>query len=66
MTVPSWLWIGTPLKFSIWFANRVVTWTGAFYVWRRFRRTHRIWFWLIVINAVSLVALVIALFFLRT
>ena len=46
MIWPAWLWIGTPLKFSVWMTNRLATWTGSFYVWKRARSKQRVWMWL--------------------
>lgn len=61
MVWPHWLWIGTPLKFSLWLLNRLATWTGLLYVWRRRRSKRLFWVWLILINAVSLGALLLVL-----
>ena len=65
MIWPAWLWIGTPLKFSVWMTNRVATWTGSFYVWKRARTKRRVWMWLLLLNAVSLGALCLFLFWLH-
>lgn len=65
MIWPAWLWIGTPLKFSVWMTNRVATWTGSFYVWKRARSRRRVWMWLLLLNAVSLGALCLFLFWLH-
>lgn len=54
---PSWLWIGTPFKFSLWMLNRFLTWTGLLFFWKRFRASRFVWAWIIVINVVSLGAL---------
>ena len=55
--LPSWLWIGTRLKFSLWVTNRLLTWTGGYYVWKRFRARRDFWVWIIPMNVVSFVAL---------
>ena len=62
MVWPSWLWIGSSVKFFLWLGNRLATWTGSFFFWRRFRSRRRVWVWLFVINVVSLAGLC-ALFF---
>ena len=54
---PAWLWIGTRLKFGLWLFNRLGTWTGSFFFWKRFRSRRRIWVWLMLINFLSLGAL---------
>ena len=66
MLWPSWLWIGTPTKVTIWLTNRLATWTGVYYFWRRFR-THR-YFWplLITINLASVSALGLIFYWLHT
>ena len=56
---PSWLWIGSRTKLSWWLANRLATWTGLFYFWKRFRSHRLFWFWTITINIVSLAALML-------
>ena len=65
MVWPSWLWIGTPVKFSLWLLNRLATWTGLFYLWRRFRSQRLFWVWFAVINVASLSGLAILFFWLR-
>ena len=65
MLWPAWLWIGTRQKFVLWLSNRLVTWTGSVYFWRRFRGRQRIWAWLLLINAVSLSALALLFFWLH-
>ena len=62
MAWPAWLWIGTPLKLKLWLGNRLATWTGMWYMWKRAHPGRRIWPWLLALNAVSLGVLV-ALFF---
>ena len=62
--VPPWLWISTPLKFSLWLGNRLSTGVGAFFFWRRFRARRLIWVWLFLINAASLSALGLVFFWL--
>ena len=57
MIWPSWLWILTPTKFFLWLGNRLATWTGSFYFWKRFRSRRAVWVWLILLNAISLAAL---------
>lgn len=65
MVWPAWLWIGTPLKFSVWLANRFATGTGLLYLWRRLRSRRHFWLWFILINACSISLLVLLLFWLR-
>ncbi len=62
---PTWLWIGTPFKLTLWLANRLATWTGLAYVWRRFRTQRHRWIWLTIINTVSLAALAAVFFWLH-
>ena len=66
MIWPSWLWIGTPLKFFLWLSNRVATWTGSLYVWKRLRATRHVWWGLLVLNLVSWGGLCLLFFWLRT
>ena len=54
MVWPAWLWVGTRLKFVLWLSNRLATWTGLFFVWRRWRSRRLIWLWLSLLNLVSL------------
>ena len=54
MVWPAWLWVGTRLKFVLWLSNRLATWTGLFFVWRRWRSRRLIWLWLGLLNLVSL------------
>ena len=61
----SWLWIGTPFKFALWLANRVATWTGLFFLWRRWQSRRHAWLWLLLLNAVSFGALALIFFWLR-
>ena len=62
---PSWLWIGSPLKMGLWLVNRLATWTGMFYVWKRFRSTPRFWVWFALINVMSLGAMGLLFFWLH-
>ncbi|MBI3996221.1 MAG: hypothetical protein HY352_01055 [Candidatus Omnitrophica bacterium] len=57
MLLPSWLWIGTPVKVVLWLANRLATWTGSWYFWKRFKGRRRLWLWLLALNALSFTAL---------
>lgn len=57
MVWPSWLWIGTRLKFFLWLGNRLATWTGVFWLWKRFRSRRTMWLWVMLINVVSFGAL---------
>ena len=66
MLWPSWLWIGTRLKFFLWLGNRFATWTGSFYLWKRLRATRHLWVWLILVNVVSLAGLGLLFFWLHT
>lgn len=63
---PSWLWISSPVKCVIWLGNRLLTWTGIYYVWRRFRSRRRFWCWFILINLASLSTLIGLFFWLHT
>lgn len=65
MAWPSWLWVGTPLNFSLWWLNRLATWTGMLYLWKRFRSTQNVWVWLLLVNAVSLGGLCLVFFWLH-
>ncbi len=65
MLWPSWLWIGTRAKFSLWLANRLTTWSGSFYFWRRFRSTQRVWLWLLIINVLSWGALALLFYWMH-
>ncbi len=65
MLWPAWLWVGTPLKFSLWLANRVAAWTGLAYVWKRFRAQRHLWLWIALLNVVSLGGLVVLFFWLH-
>ena len=57
MTWPAWLWLGSRLKLSLWLGNRIATWTGLYYFWKRFRARRDFWVWCLVINLVSLAVL---------
>ena len=65
MVWPAWLSLATPMKFSLWLANRIATWTGLFYFWKRFRSQRHFWVWLALINVVSLGGLCLVLFWLH-
>lgn len=53
---PAWLaW--TPLTGWLWLSNRLVTWTGLFFLWKRWRTRRAAWFWLALLNVLSLSAL---------
>ena len=65
MPWPAWLWIGTPLKAGLWIGNRLFTWTGLLYFWRRFRSQRFFWLWLILINTASLGSLCLLFFWLH-
>ena len=65
MVWPSWLWIGTPLKFSLWALNRIATWTGIAVLWKRLRRQRLFWLWLVLINTASLGVLGLMFFWLH-
>ncbi len=65
MVWPAWLWVGTRLKFSLWLANRLATWTGLVYLWRRLRSRRWFWLWVALANLVSLGVLVAVFFWLR-
>ena len=65
MVWPSWLWIGTPLKFWVWFVNRLATWTGALWFWKRFRTRRILWLLLILLNVASLSGLCLIFFWLH-
>lgn len=65
MVWPSWLWVGTPLKVSLWVANRLATWTGLVYLWRRFRSHRWFWMWVVLANFISLGGLVFLFFWLH-
>ena len=65
MVWPAWLWIGTRLKFSLWLANRLATWTGVGYLWRRLRSRRWFWLWMVLANLLSLGALAAVFFWLH-
>lgn len=62
---PSWLWIGTPIKFSVWLVNRLATWTGSFYLWKRIRSKPHFWPSFLLLNLLSLATLCLVLFWLH-
>ena len=59
---PAWLWIGTPTKVGLWAVNRVATWTGVAYLWKRFRSRRVFWLWMVAVNLVSFGALALLFF----
>ena len=65
MVWPAWLWIGTRLKFSLWLTNRIATWTGIAYFWKRFRSQRFFWWWLVLMNVVSFGGLCLLFFWLH-
>ena len=65
MVWPSWLWIGTRLKFVLWLTNRLATWTGITYFWKRFRSQRFFWWWVVLMNAVSFGGLCLVFFWLH-
>ena len=65
MVWPSWLWIGTRLKFSLWLGNRLATWTGLLYLWRRWRARRWFWVWFVLVNLLSIAGLAAVLFWLH-
>ena len=65
MAWPSWLWVGTPLKFFLWLGNRCVTWIGSLVLWRRWRDRRRVWLRLWCINLLSLGGLGLIFFWLH-
>ncbi len=66
MIWPAWFSFFSPLKFSLWAANRAATWTGLFYFWRKFRSQRFFWLWMTLINLASLGALALLFFWLHT
>lgn len=52
-SLPAWLWIGTPFKFTLGLIVRVLTATGVAYNWKRLRASRFFWLWMIAINVVS-------------
>lgn len=62
---PAWVGIGTPLTFSLWLVNRLATWTGLIYLWRRVRFRRFAWVWLSLINVASLGALGLVFYWLH-
>ena len=65
MVWPSWLWIGTRLKFSLWALNRLATWTGVIYLWRRLRAHPWRWGLIILVNLLSFGGLILLFFWLH-
>ena len=55
---PAWLLAGAPVKLVVWLFNRLATWTGAYYLWKRLRAQPLIWFWLFLFNALSLAGVI--------
>ena len=62
---PSWLLLSSPVKLVLWIANRLATWTGVFYLWRRFRAKPHFWVWLVLLNACSFGGLCLVFFWLH-
>ena len=62
---PAWLGIGTPLKFSLWLVNRLATWTGLRYLWKRVRSRRWAWLWIVAVNGASLGFLMLVFFWLH-
>ena len=65
-----WLFlVGSPVKLAVWIGNRLATWTGTAVAWQKLKHSpnrSRVFFkWLLLINAVSLLVLVVALYILR-
>ncbi|MBI3319959.1 MAG: hypothetical protein HYZ89_05180 [Candidatus Omnitrophica bacterium] len=61
MTVMTGLWtllLGSPLKLMLWAGNRLATWTGLLYLWRRVAKRPQRWrvflVWALWINLLSL------------
>lgn len=65
MAWPVWLGIGTPLKFSLWLFNRLATWTGLLYLWKRWRAHRWFWWWVVVVNGASWGLLMLVFFWLH-
>ena len=65
MVWPSWLWLTSPFKWALWIFNRLATWTGLFFFWKRFRAQRHFWLWIIFINAVSMGVLALVFFWLH-
>ena len=65
MVWPAWLWVGTRLKLSLWLANRLATGTSLLYLGRRLRSRRFFWLWFILINVCSLSLLALLFFWLR-
>lgn len=58
MMGPWAFFLGSPLKVGLWIGNRLVTWTGLLYVWRRVANGPQRWrtflVWATWINPLSL------------
>lgn len=56
---------GSPMNLALWVGNRLATWTGLFFVWKKLHgQPHRVhWFllWGALVNAVSLAGLLVVL-----
>lgn len=56
------LLVGSPVRLAIWIGNRVATWTGLFFLWRRLNGSPNRWRRFLVVgslvNLASLVAVV--------
>ncbi len=48
------LWFSSPLKVWLWLTNRVATYTGGFYLWKRYRTRRGFWVRMILFNLASL------------
>ena len=62
MVWPVWLGISSPVKLLLWVGNRLATWTGLFFLWKRWRESRFVWMWLIIVNAISFGGLCFLLF----
>lgn len=65
MIWPAWLSLASPLKLSLWIANRLATNTGVLYLWKRVRSRRTFWIGLVLINAVSIGGMALLLLWLR-
>jgi len=68
MPWPSWwVWVGGFAPWKLWWLgwNRLATWTGLFLFWRRFRSHRFVWLWLLLLNTVSVGALIVLLMWLK-
>ena len=67
IVLPAWLWIGSRLKASLWLLNRLATWTGLAYLWKRRPSSQGRSFWVraTIINLLSLGGLILLFYVLR-